>query len=239
MIVQQTLGKLEAIGLGAMAAGLREQLENPAQYLELSFEDRLGLLVDRETDWRESRRLASRLKAAKLRHSAAVEGIDFRAPRGLDRAVILSLAQAGWVQNHQNLILTGATGCGKSFLACALAHAAIRQGHTALYLRAPRLLEDLALSRGDGRYARLLGQLQRVALLVLDDFLLSPAPVEQCRDLPGGHRQPDPAPLHPDRQPAAGRRLARRHGRPHPGRGHPGSPPSPSPSHHRQGSLHA
>ena len=121
MLVQQTLDKLAAIGLGAMATALREQLENSSQYLELSFEDRLGLLVDRETDWRDSRRLATRLKTAKLRHSAAVEEIDFRAPRGLDRAVILSLAQAGWVQNHQNLILTGATGCGKSFLACALA----------------------------------------------------------------------------------------------------------------------
>ncbi len=183
MLVQQTLDKLAAIGLGAMATALREQLENSSQYLELSFEDRLGLLVDRETDWRDSRRLATRLKTAKLRHSAAVEEIDFRAPRGLDRAVILSLAQAGWVQNHQNLILTGATGCGKSFLACALAHAAIRQGHTALYLRTPRLLDDLAVARGDGRYARLLGQLQRVSLLVLDDFLLSPAALEQCRDL--------------------------------------------------------
>jgi DNA replication protein DnaC len=183
MLVQQTLDKLAAIGLGAMATALREQLENSSQYLELSFEDRLGLLVDRETDWRDSRRLATRLKTAKLRHSAAVEEIDFRAPRGLDRAVILSLAQAGWVQNHQNLILTGATGCGKSFLACALAHATIRQGHTALYMRTPRLLDDLAVARGDGRYARLLGQLQRVSLLVLDDFLLSPAAVEQCRDL--------------------------------------------------------
>lgn len=183
MLVQQTIQKMETIGLAAMAAELREQLENPASYLELSFEDRLGLLLDREADWRESRRLQTRLKQARLRLAAAVEDIDFRAPRGLDRAVILSLAQGGWVQNHQNLLLTGATGCGKSFLACALAHAAIRQGHTALYLRTPRLLDDLAVSRGDGRYARLLAQLQRVALLVLDDFLLTPATVEQCRDL--------------------------------------------------------
>lgn len=183
MLLQQTILKLEAIGLAAMASGLREQLENPSQYLELSFEDRLGLLVDKEADWRDSRRLTNRLKAAKLRHPATVEDIDFRAPRGLDRAMILSLAQAGWVRDHHQVLLSGATGCGKSFIACALAHAAIRQGHTALYVRAPRLLDDLALTRADGRYARLLGQLQRVSLLVLDDFLLTPATVEQCRDL--------------------------------------------------------
>lgn len=183
MLINQTIDKLERVGLTAMAAGLREQLENAPQYLELTFEDRLGLLVDREVDWRDNRRLATRLKAAKLRHQAAVEDINFRAPRGLDRAVILSLAQGGWVQSHHNLLITGATGCGKSYLSCALAHAAVRQGHTALYVRTPRLLDDLAVTRGDGRYARLLSQLQRVALLVLDDFLLTPATVEQCRDL--------------------------------------------------------
>lgn len=183
MLVQQTLDKLESAGLTAMAAALRDQLEQAPQYGELSFEDRLGLLVDRELDWRDSRRLATRLKAARLRHPATVEDIDFRAPRGLDRAVILSLAQASWVQHHHNLLITGATGCGKSYLSCALAHAAIRQGHTVLYTRAPRLLDDLAVGRGDGRYQRLLAQLQRASLLVLDDFLLTPATVEQCRDL--------------------------------------------------------
>lgn len=183
MLIQQTLNKLDSIGLSGLATALREQLENAPQYLELSFEDRLGLIVDREVDWRESRRLATRLKAAKLRHQAAVEDIDFRTPRGLDRAVILTLAQASWVTHHHNTLVTGATGCGKSYLACALAHAAIRQGHTALYIRTPRLLDDLAVSRGDGRYQRLLAQLQRVSLLVLDDFLLTPASVEQCRDL--------------------------------------------------------
>lgn len=183
MLVQQTLDKLDAIGLHAMATALREQLEQAPQYQELSFEDRLGLLVDREADWRDSRRLATRLKAARLRHPATVEDIDFRAPRGLDRSVILSLANGSWVTHHHNVLLTGATGCGKSFLACALAQAAIRHGHTALYVRTPRLLDDLAVGRGDGRYQRLLAQLQRVSLLVLDDFLLTPASVEQCRDL--------------------------------------------------------
>lgn len=183
MLVQQTLDKLESIGLHAMAAALREQAEQAPQYRELSFEDRLGLLVDHEVDWRDSRRLATRLKAAKLRHQATVEDIDFHAPRGLDRSTILTFADASWVTQRHNLLITGATGCGKSFLCCALAHAAIRQGHTAIYVRTPRLFDDIAVSRGDGRYRRLLGQLQRTELLVLDDFVLTPATVEQCRDL--------------------------------------------------------
>ena len=182
MLINQTLDKLNEIGLGGMAAALREQMEQ-SHYLELSFEDRLGLLVDREANWRENRRMATRLKTAKLRHVATVENIDFRTPRGLDRAMILSLAEGTWVGARQNLVLTGATGCGKSFVCCALAHAAVRQGYTALYLRTPRLLQDLALTRGDGRYHRLLTQLSRIDLLVLDDFLLTPASVEQCRDL--------------------------------------------------------
>lgn len=183
MQIQPTIAKLDSIGLTAMAAAFRDQLDNPGPYADLGFEDRLGLLIDREADWRETRRMQTRLKAAKLRYRAAVEEIDFRAPRGLDRGSVLSLAGAGWVERQQNLIITGATGCGKSFLACAMAHAAIRQGHSALYVRTPRLLDDLAVGRADGRYARLLAALRRAELLVLDDFLLTPASVEQCRDL--------------------------------------------------------
>jgi DNA replication protein DnaC len=183
VLVNPTLSKLEALGLSAMAAGLAEQMERPGPWSELCFEDRLGLLVDAEADARDSRRLDRRLKAAKLRYPAAVEDIDFRTPRGLDRAVIASLAQAGWVTRGHNVLITGATGCGKSFVACALANAALRQGHTALYVRTPRLLEELARGRADGRYVRTLASLARVSLLVLDDYLLSPAPVEACRDL--------------------------------------------------------
>jgi DNA replication protein DnaC len=111
--------------------------------------------------------LALRLKAAKLRQEASVEDIDFRTPRGLDRSVIMSLAQASWVSAKHNLLITGPTGAGKSFIGCALAHAAIRRGHTALYLRTPRLLADLALSRGDGRYVRRLAHLAKIGVLVL------------------------------------------------------------------------
>jgi DNA replication protein DnaC len=183
MLINPTIAKLQALGLGAMAAALADQAATPGPWAELSFEDRLGLLVDREADARDSRRLATRLKAAKLRYPAALEDIDFRSPRGLNRAVVLDLAGAGWVTRHHNLVVTGPTGVGKSFLACALANAALRQGHTALYVRTPRLLDELALGRADGRYIRVLNSLGRVSLLLLDDFLLTPAPVEACRDL--------------------------------------------------------
>jgi DNA replication protein DnaC len=183
VLYEQTIDRLEALGLHAMAAGVAEQMSAPGTYDGLSFADRLGLLVDKEADARDSRRLANRLKAAKLRHTASIEDIDWKAPRGLDRSALLGLVQGPWVREHHNVLITGPTGCGKSFVACALANAAVRQGHTALYLRTPRLLDDLALGRADGRYAKTLSQLARVAVLVLDDFLLSPAPVEACRDL--------------------------------------------------------
>src|SRR5919206_2986440 len=182
MLINQTLDKLDALGLFGMALGLREQLES-TQYLDLSFEERLGVLVDREAELRDGRRLALRLKAAKLRQEATLEDIDFRTPRGLDRSVIMSLAQAGWVAAKHNLLVTGPTGAGKSFVSCALAHAAIRRGHTALYVRMPRLLAELALSRGDGRYVRRLAQLARIGLLILDDFLLTSPSLIEAKDL--------------------------------------------------------
>jgi DNA replication protein DnaC len=183
MLTEQTIQKLEALGLMAMATGLSDQLAQPGTYDELSFSDRLGLLVDKEADARDSRRLQTRLKAAKLRYPASIEDVDFRSPRGLDRSLVVSLAEARFVASHQNVAITGATGCGKSFVACALANAAIRQGHTALYVRTPRLIDDLSLGRADGRYARLLSSLMRASVLVLDDFLITPAGVEACRDL--------------------------------------------------------
>jgi DNA replication protein DnaC len=182
MLINQTLDKLDGLGLFGMALGLREQLES-SQYTSLSFDERLGLLVDRETEMRDSRRLALRLKAAKLRQEATLEDIDFRTPRGLDRSVIMNLAQAGWVTAKHNCLITGPTGAGKSFVATALAHAAIRRGHTALYVRTPRLLADLAISRGDGRYVRRLAQLARIALLVIDDFLLTSPNIVEAKDL--------------------------------------------------------
>lgn len=183
MLTNPTITKLQEIGLSAMAAALADQLATPGPWNDLAFEDRLGLLVDREADARDSRALTRRLKAAKLRYPAAVEDLDLRAPRGLDRSVIAHLAGAAWVANGHNLTVTGPTGVGKSYLACALANAAVRAGHSAYYIRAPRLIDDLAIGRADGRYARLLSSLARVSLLVVDDFLLTPASVEACRDL--------------------------------------------------------
>jgi DNA replication protein DnaC len=182
MLTGPTFDKLITLNLGGMARALAEQRETPA-YAELPFEDRLGLLVDREATERENRRLERHLRAAKLRVTASVEDIDFRAPRGLDRSVVLELAQARWVAAHQQVLLTGPTGVGKTYLACALAAAAIRAGHTALYARVPRLLAEIGTARVDGRLARLLAGWARIEVLVLDDFALQPLTDAQAADL--------------------------------------------------------
>ena len=182
MLITPTLDKLHTLNLMGMARALSEQLEG-TEYQALSFEERLGLLVDREAQDRDNRRVERNLKVAKLRSTACVEDIDFRHPRGLDRSQMLSLAGAQWVDGHQNVLIVGPTGCGKSFLACALAQAAIRTGRTALYHRVPRLLSDLALARLDGRWSRLLAALAKVDVLVLDDLALRPLTTDQAADL--------------------------------------------------------
>ncbi len=182
MLDNATIDGLKALRLHAMAAALAGQ-QAQAGYSGLGFEERLGLLVDRELTERASRRIERSLKTARLRAPATVEDIDFRHPRGLDRARILALAQAHWAVHHRSVIITGPTGTGKTYLACALANAAIRNGHTALYLRAPRMLDDLAVARGDGRLARLLASWARVSVLVIDDLLLRPLTADQAADL--------------------------------------------------------
>jgi len=182
MLIEATIDKLQALSLGGMARALTEQLESPT-YAGLSFEERLGLLVDREASDRENRRLARQLKAAKLRSDAVIEDLDYRSPRGLDRATVLSLAEGHWVDAHRNVLVTGPTGVGKTFLACALAHAAIRYGHTALYLRLPRLLDELVLARADGRLPRLMASWARIHVLVLDDLGLQPVAPARAADL--------------------------------------------------------
>jgi len=177
----QTIEGLYALKLPAMAAGMAEQAAS-ASHQALSFEERLGLLVDRELVERENRRMARYLKAAKLRTAAVVEDIDFRRRRGLERPAMLGLAESGWVANHHNVAVVGPTGVGKTFLACALANCAIRRGHTALYLRASRMLDELAIARLDGRFARLTASWARIDVLVIDDFLLRPLTPDQTAD---------------------------------------------------------
>ena len=177
----QTIEGLYALKLPAMAAGLAEQAES-ASHQALSFDERLGLLVDRELTERESRRLERYLKIAKLRTSAVLEDVDFRRHRGLERPVVLGLAESAWVANRHNVAVVGPTGVGKTFLACALANCAIRRGHTALYLRASRMLDELAVARVDGRFGRLTASWAGIDVLVIDDFLLRPLTPDQAAD---------------------------------------------------------
>ncbi len=182
MLVHPTTEGLLALNMTAMAEGLVEQRGHP-DYESLGFEERLGLLVDRELLARENRRMARHLKAAKLKVPATIEDVDFRRPRGLDRSQVLSLADAHFVEHNQAVLVIGPTGVGKTFLACAFAHAAIRRGHTALYVRAPRLFDEIAIARADGRLARLMASWARVGVLAIDDFLLRPLAPDQSADL--------------------------------------------------------
>jgi DNA replication protein DnaC len=182
MLTHPTLNKLQALKFTGMAAALAEQMKMP-DIAELAFEERLGLLVDRELTERENRRLTSRLRRARLKHNAALEDIDYRHPRGLDKSLIQALAACRWVKEHLNILITGPTGVGKTWLACALAHKACREGHTALYLRLPRLLQEMAIAKGDGRYPKLLAALAKTEVLILDDWGLAKLTAENRRDL--------------------------------------------------------
>jgi DNA replication protein DnaC len=182
MLNQQTMEKLHALRLHGMAEGFRDQPEQ-AGITELSFEERFALLVDQQWNWRQNQALARRLAKAKLRHRACVEDIDFRSPRGLDRALLRSLTQdSAWVREHQNIFLIGPTGIGKSFLACALAEKACRDGFTAFYTRATQLFRDLALARADGSLRTLLARLARLDVLVVDDWAMAPLADTERRD---------------------------------------------------------
>jgi DNA replication protein DnaC len=182
MLNHPTHEHLTRLRLFGMAQALAEQASLP-DIGSLSFEERLGLLVDRERALRQNRLTASRLRRARLKQPAVAEDIDYRHPRGLDRALFRRLLTGDWVNAHQNVLITGPTGVGKTYLACALANAACRQGRTALYQRLPRLFEELAVARGDGRYARLMTSLAKVDVLILDDWGLALLDDERRRDL--------------------------------------------------------
>jgi DNA replication protein DnaC len=182
MLNQPTLDKLHALRLQGMAEAFRAQTQQ-ANLSELSFEERFALLVDQEWAWRQNRALARRLTQAKLRHRASVEDIDFRAPRRLDRSLLRSLIQdSAWVRQHQNIFLLGPTGIGKSFLACALAEKACRDGFTALYTRASQLFRDLTLARADGSLRSRLARLAKMDVLVVDDWAVTPLAETERRD---------------------------------------------------------
>lgn len=182
MLNHPTLDKLQTLRLPGMLKALSEQQQMP-EIDSLGFEERLGLLIDREMTERENRRLGSRLKKAKLRHSCCIEDLDFKTPRGLDKTLILSLAACIWIARGINVLICGPTGVGKSYLACALAHKGCLEGYSALYLRLPRLFEELRLAKADGRYGKLMLSYAKTDLLVLDDWGLTPMTDPQRRDL--------------------------------------------------------
>nr|WP_320011288.1 IS21-like element helper ATPase IstB [uncultured Desulfobulbus sp.] len=182
MLLHPTLEKLNTLRFTGMAAALDEQMQMNS-LADMSFEERLGLLLDREITARETRRLQTRLRAAKLRQDGCIEDIDFRHSRGLDKSLVLRLAGCDWIKARNNLIITGPTGVGKTYLACAFAQKACREGLNTLYLRTTKIFEDLALAKGDGRYLKLLKALAKADLLVLDDYGLVPLGREQRHDL--------------------------------------------------------
>jgi DNA replication protein DnaC len=182
LLTHPTLEQLRQLGLAGMARAF-EELAGNTRGAELDHAEWLGLLLDRELADRQDRRLRARLRYARLRHNAAVEDVDYRTARGLDRALFQKLAQGNWIKEQQNLIIVGPSGVGKSWLACALGHRACRDNLSVLYQRIPRLFSDLALARGDGRYARLMRAIGGVKLLILDDWGLEPFTAEQRHDL--------------------------------------------------------
>ena len=181
MLTHPTLNKLQTLRLTGMIAAFQQQAQMP-EIAELGFEERLGLLVDRELTDRENRRMQTRLKKANLRQTASFEDIDFQHARGLDKALMLQFATGQWLRSHSNILIVGPTGVGKTYLSCALAHKACLEGFSTLYFRLPRLFQELAIAKGDGRYASLLASFAKTDLLLLDDWGISPLSAEQRRD---------------------------------------------------------
>jgi len=182
MLLHPTLEKLNTLRFTGMAAALDEQMQMNS--LDgLGFEERLGILLDREMAVRQTRRMNTRLRKARLRQDGCIADIDFRHPRGLDKSLVMRMAGCEWIKEHNNLIITGPTGVGKTYLACAFAQKACREGYSTLYLRMTKLFEDLALAKGDGRYLKLLASFAKADLLVLDDYGLEQLGRDQRHDL--------------------------------------------------------
>lgn len=182
MLNEQTFDKLYAMKLIGMAEGFKEQLEQPS-FRDLSFEERFGMLVERHWNWKENKRLKRLLQEARLKLQACVEDIDYRSSRGLEKSVILSLASCNWIRNHQNVLISGPTGVGKTFLACALAQKACREGFRTFYIRSPQFFYQIALARADGSYGTLIKRLSKTHLVVIDDLGVAPLSDTERRDL--------------------------------------------------------
>jgi len=182
MLTHPTLEKLQGLRLTGMLKALEEQ-QQMTDIHSIGFDERLALLIDREVTERENRRLSTRLKKAKLRHSCCFEDIDLKTSRGLDKSLMLTLAACSWIARSLNVLICGPTGVGKSYIACALGHKACLEGYSTLYLRLPRLFEELRLAKADGRYGQLMLTYAKTDLLILDDWGLTPMTDPQRRDL--------------------------------------------------------
>ena len=182
MLNEQTFDKLYGMKLLGMAEAFKEQAQQPS-FQDLSFDERFGLLVDHQWTWKENARLKRLLQEAKLKLQACVEDIDFKTSRGIEKSVLLNLASCNWIRNHQNLLISGPTGVGKTFLACALAQKACREGLRTLYLRSPQFFYQIALARADGSYGSLIKKFSKTHLLVLDDLGLTPLADTERKDL--------------------------------------------------------
>jgi DNA replication protein DnaC len=181
-MIEAVMEQLIAMKLTGLAEGIREQMNTPA-YHDISFEERIGLLVDKERLHRENRQIKLLLAHARLRHgNACIEDIDFRTRRGITKEILLKLSQNEWIRGHQNIIIVGPTGSGKTYLACALGMSAIRQGISVLYIRLPRLAQEMKLARADGSYVKLLQRFQRIRLLIIDDWGINPFTDDERRD---------------------------------------------------------
>ena len=182
MLMEPTLEKLYSMRLNGMAQAFKEQLNHPSVN-NLSFDERFSLLVDQQWTWQEERKMKRLLQNARLKINACIEDIDFKAPRGMDKSVILRLANCDWVRNAQNIIITGPTGVGKTYLACAFANKACRMGFSSLYIRLSRLFQDLSIARADGSYPTIMKKLVKANVLIIDDLGITPMSSPERRDL--------------------------------------------------------
>jgi len=183
MLNHQTLETLRRLKLTGMADGLEQQLAQPSTHEELGFEERIALLVDREATYRNNNKIERLLKAAKLKLQAQPQYIDYRHPRGLKQSQFADLLSSHWIHQHHNVLITSPTGCGKTYLGCVLATQACRHGLSVRYFRTSRLLEALSIAHGDGRFSKLIQQLAKTDLLVLDDWGLEKMTLGQRNDL--------------------------------------------------------